>query len=91
MPGIVLESVKRTFRLGNRNLSDPSPNMTPEKVRAFYQTSYPELANAAIHGPTLEGKSNVYTSRSRLGRRVRDERCSPIQTASWCSSTYTNS
>ena len=69
MPGIVLEAVKRTFRLGNRTLSDPSPNMTPEKVRAFYQTSYPELANAAIHGPTLEGKTNVYVFKVAVGTK----------------------
>ena len=69
MPTIVLEPVQRTFRLGNRSLPDPSPTMTPEKVRAFYQTSYPELANAAIHGPTLEGKSNVYVFKVAVGTK----------------------
>lgn len=69
MSGIVLESVKRIFRLGNRSLPDPSPTMTPEKVRAFHQTAYPELANAAIHGPTLEGKSNVYVFKVAVGTK----------------------
>ena len=69
MPTIVLEPVRRTFRLGNRSLPDPSPTMTPEKVRAFHQASYPELANAAIHGPTLEGKINVYVFKVAVGTK----------------------
>jgi PRTRC genetic system protein C len=69
MSGLTLEAVRRSFKLGNRRFSDPNPNLSPDQVRSFLQASYPELANAAIHGPTLEGKTNVYVFKVAVGTK----------------------
>lgn len=45
----------RRFVYNGTTLADPSPGMSPEKVREFYSSEYPELANAAISTTTKDG------------------------------------
>jgi len=41
----------RIFKYGSLELQDPDPSMTPEQVREFYSSVYPELTQSVIEGP----------------------------------------
>jgi len=46
-------------------LPDPDERMTPEQVRDFYASSYPEITTAAIEGPEVsDGKLNFKFTRA---------------------------
>ena len=49
----------RFFSLMGLRLPDPDGQLTPEDVKAFYATQYPELAAATITGPEVVGDKLV--------------------------------
>lgn len=49
---IKVESLERSFEYLGVRLPDPDPSMTVEQVRDVYVNSYPELATAAVEGPS---------------------------------------
>jgi len=62
----------REFRYNGVRLADPSPNFTLEQVRDFYANTYPEIINAEIEGPTIEGAQQVYSFRRAVGTKGND-------------------
>ena len=62
----------REFRYNGVRLADPSPTFTIEQVRDFYANTYPEVLNADIDGPTVEGPQQVYTFRRAVGTKGND-------------------
>lgn len=62
----------REFRYNGVRLADPSPNFTLEQVRDFYANTYPEILNADIDGPAVEGAQQVYTFRRAVGTKGND-------------------
>ena len=61
--------VTRSFKVGNRVLPDPNPNLTPEAVKDLYAAQYPELASAAVEGPELRNGQQVYTFPRQVGTK----------------------
>ena len=61
--------VTRAFKVGNRVLPDPNPNLTPEAVKDLYAAQYPELASAAVEGPELRNGQQVYTLARQVGTK----------------------
>ena len=61
--------VPRSFKVGNRVLPDPNPNLTPEAVKDLYAAQYPELASAAVEGPELRNGQQVYTLARQVGTK----------------------
>ncbi|MGD7196540.1 PRTRC system protein C [Ralstonia pseudosolanacearum] len=59
----------REFRYNGVRLADPSPRFTLEQVRDFYANTYPEILNADIDGPSVEGTLQVYGFRRAVGRK----------------------
>lgn len=53
--------LKRSFKYNGLTLTDPSSEKTPDGVRMFYATQYPELLNAVIEGPVTKNSISVYT------------------------------
>jgi PRTRC genetic system protein C len=47
-----LERLERLFVFDGVKLPDPNPELTVEQVRDMYVNTYPELATAAVEGPT---------------------------------------
>jgi PRTRC genetic system protein C len=47
-----IERLERLFVLDGVKLPDPNPDFTVEQVRDMYVNTYPELATAAVEGPT---------------------------------------
>jgi PRTRC genetic system protein C len=44
------------------------PKLGPEGVKTFYGTQFPELVNAVLEGPVLEGGVQVYRFAVRVGK-----------------------
>lgn len=66
-------NLKRSFIYKNGNkdvsLSDPNSEMSPEEVIKFYTAKHPELTNATISGPKVEGSKAVYTFKTIVGTK----------------------
>jgi len=60
---------KRVFRFDGRDLPDPNPKWSPDKVRSFYSNDHGELTNANIKGPTIEGDQAVYLFKTVVGTK----------------------
>lgn len=50
-------------------LNDPNGEMSPEEVMKFYSGKYPELTNATIVGPKVEGNKAVYSFKTIVGTK----------------------
>ena len=46
-----VEPMSRVFSYAGLRLADPDERLTPEQVRDFYSSSYPEITTASIEGP----------------------------------------
>ncbi len=51
------------------HLKDPNPELTPEEVMKFYAGQHPELTNATLAGPKVEGGKAVYTAKTVVGTK----------------------
>lgn len=65
--------LQRTFKLDKGKgksveLSDPNIEMSPQEVMKFYSGSHPELTNAIIEGPKVEGDKAAYTISTKAGK-----------------------
>lgn len=62
-------SLKREFVFGKKTLTDPNNNMTPEEVKKHYSGSFPELTNATLSGPRVEGDKAIYSFKATVGTK----------------------
>jgi PRTRC genetic system protein C len=68
MNEITVQVIKREFRFNGKRLPDPNPKLNPEGVRGVYQAQFPELVNAILEGPILEGGVQLYRFATRVGK-----------------------
>jgi PRTRC genetic system protein C len=59
----------REFLFSGVRLPDPNPSMSVEEVRAFFCTTYPELATAVVNGPEAIGNKLRYTFDRAVGSK----------------------
>ena len=59
----------RRFTYNGTTLADPGPGLSPEKVREFYTSQYPELATAAISAPTTRDGVTEYAFTRAIGTK----------------------
>lgn len=64
-----IKTLKRVFKKGNTELSDPGISMSPDEVMSFYSNTYPELTTSTVHGPTIEGDTAVYEFKTTVGTK----------------------
>ena len=50
-------------------LPDPNPTMTPEEVRQFFATQFPDITTASITGPEAEGEKLRYSFTRAIGSK----------------------
>lgn len=60
---------KREFKYGQLVLQDPDINMTPDQVKEFYASSYPELTQSVIEGPDYKEDTVEYTFKKAVGTK----------------------
>jgi PRTRC genetic system protein C len=66
---VKIEELKRVFLFHGVKLPDPSPDFTVEQVRDAYVNTYPELATAAIEGPSPAHGAMEYTFTRAVGAK----------------------
>lgn len=66
---IKVQSLSRVFVYSGVRLPDPNPELTVEEVRDMYVVDYPELATAAVEGPTPVNDSMEYTFTRAVGTK----------------------
>ena len=66
---IKVERLERTFRYHGICLPDPDSALTVEQVRDVYVNSYPELATAAVEGPSTVKGTLEYTFVRAVGAK----------------------
>ena len=66
---IKIEEVKREFIFNGTKMPDPNPNASPEAVKDILAATHPELANAAMDGPTINGATQTYTFIKSVGTK----------------------
>lgn len=64
-----VQTLTREFRYNGVKLADPSPKFTLQQVRDFYANTYPEIVNAEIEGPDLQGHAQVFSFRRAVGTK----------------------
>lgn len=64
-----ITEVKRIFEYNNLSLEDPDSTMTPEAVKQFYTTVYPELSQAIIGEVERRGDTLVYPITRAVGTK----------------------
>lgn len=53
----------------NLELTDPSIQMTPDRVLQFYAATYPELTTAKMEGPEIKNDRVEYRFQTTLGTK----------------------
>jgi PRTRC genetic system protein C len=64
---IKVEKLERVFLFSGVKLPDPNPEFTVEQVRDIYVNTYPELATAAVEGPSPVAGAMQYTFTRAIG------------------------
>ena len=64
-----VENIKRVFRYNNMKLEEPDTKKSPEEVKEFYATLYPELTQSVIEGPEYKGNEIIYTFTRSVGTK----------------------
>ena len=66
---VKIEALGRVFLFNGVKLPDPNPDFSVEQVRDIYVNTYPELATAAIEGPTPGQGAMQYTFVRAIGAK----------------------
>lgn len=66
---MAIEQAVRVFRFNGIELPDPGAHMSPDQVRDLYSANFPELATAAVEGPSASGNRLVYEFRRAVGTK----------------------
>lgn len=66
-----IATLVRKFKYNSISLPDPNPALSPDAVREFYSAQYPELASAAMEGPTTKDNVATWTFVRAVGSKGR--------------------
>ena len=61
--------LSRYFNFLGAKLPDPNPSMSPEEVRQFYSTQFPDITTASITGPEVVGDKLCYSFSRAVGTK----------------------
>ena len=62
-------NIERKFKYNSVSLPDPNPALSPDQVREFYATQYPELNNAVVEGPETKAQVATWTFTRAAGAK----------------------
>ena len=62
-------SIERKFKYNSVTLPDPNPALSPDQIREFYATQYPELNNAVVEGPETKDRVATWTFTRAAGAK----------------------
>ena len=70
----------RKFKYNSVTLTDPNESMSPDQVREFFATQYPELNNALVEGPVTANGVSTWTFVRAAGAKGRAKAPAQAQT-----------
>lgn len=76
----VLE-IERKFKYNSVTLPDPNPSLSPDQIREFYATQFPELNNAVVEGPITKGRVATWTFTRAAGAKGAGSQVVPLGAA----------
>lgn len=62
-------NLERSFHYNSVTLPDPNAALTPDQVREFYSTQFPELLNAVVEGPSTKGNVSTFKFTRAVGAK----------------------
>jgi PRTRC genetic system protein C len=76
---VTVQRLERTFLFNGAKLPAPNPEFSVEQVRDMFVNTYPELATAAIEGPTpVSGAMQyVFSPSAKVRLAYTNRPCSP--------------
>lgn len=66
---VKVQKLVREFTFNGVKLPDPNPDFSVEQVRDMYVNTYPDLATAAVEGPTAVGDKMQYSFVRAVGTK----------------------
>ncbi|MGB8987178.1 MAG: PRTRC system protein C [Candidatus Sulfotelmatobacter sp.] len=66
---VKIEKLERVFLFNGAKLPDVNPALSVEQVRDIYVNTYPELATAAVEGPTPVNGTLQYVFTRAVGAK----------------------
>jgi len=66
---VTVDVLERSFCYQGIRLPDPDASLTVEQVRDIYVSTYPELATAAVEGPSPVNGRMEYTFTRAVGAK----------------------
>jgi len=66
---LTAQPIVRKFKYNGVDLPDPNPALGIDGVRDILANTHPEIANAAIDGPTVKGEVHTYTFVKSVGTK----------------------
>lgn len=63
------KAIVRKFVYNGTEIPDPNPSANIEAVRDILAQTHPEIANAAVDGPTQSGEVQTYTFVRSVGTK----------------------
>jgi PRTRC genetic system protein C len=66
---VKIEKLERVFLFNGSKLPDVNPDFSVEQVRDMYVNTYPELATAAVEGPTPVNHTMQYVFTRAVGAK----------------------
>jgi len=64
-----VKALARKFMFNSLKLDDPNPAWSPDQVREFFATTYPDLTNAEIEGPEIKDGEAIFAIRRQVGTK----------------------
>ena len=74
-------SIERKFKYNSVTLPDPNPDLSPDQIREFYATQYPELNNAVVEGPDTKDRVATWTFTRAAGAKGAGQQASQTTAA----------
>ena len=66
---LTVSKITRKFSYNGVNLPDPNPSLSLNEVLGIFANTHPEIANAALDGPTVKGDTHTYTFIKSVGEK----------------------
>ena len=64
-----VKKIVRKFKYNGVDLPDPNPALNISEVQGIFANTHPEIANAAVDGPTQKGEVQTYTFVRSVGTK----------------------
>ena len=66
---MTIRPLTRIFKLGDTELPDPNPEASPEEVQRIYAATHPQIVNASLKEPVVDGETVTHEFVTKIGTK----------------------